>query len=102
VGRWESFLQIHESGTDRTAIANLVPLGHKVVIIGATYAGCEMALFLKERGREVTIVESLGQDNVAREIFLCNRMHLLKLLEENKIEILTNAKPLKSLIKASC
>ncbi len=71
------------------------PLGHKVVIIGATYAGCEMALFLKERGREVTIVESLGPDNVAREMFLCNRMHLLKLLGENKVNILTDTKPLK-------
>ncbi len=72
-----------------------LPLGHKVVIIGATYAGCEMALFLRERGREVTIVESLGPDNVAREMFLCNRMHLLRLLGENKVDILTDTKTLK-------
>lgn len=72
-----------------------LPLGHKVVIIGATYPSCEMALFLRQRGREVTVVESLGPDNVASDLFLCNRMHLLKLLDENKVDILTDTKTLK-------
>jgi len=76
-------------------LANLwLPFGRRVIIIGGTYAGCEMALFLAQKGRQVTVVESLGQDNVARDMFLGNRMHLLKLLDDNGVDILTDTETL--------
>jgi 2,4-dienoyl-CoA reductase (NADPH2) len=35
-----------------------MPLGNKITIIGAGMIGCELAVFLAERGRKVTIVET--------------------------------------------
>jgi NADPH-dependent 2,4-dienoyl-CoA reductase/sulfur reductase-like enzyme len=42
-----------------------MPLGRRVVVIGGGLVGCELAEFLTERGREVTILEEgpvLGAD----------------------------------------
>jgi len=71
-----------------------LPFGKRVIVIGGTYAGCEMALFLGQKGRQVTIVEEAGVDNVARDMFLGNRMHLLKLLDDSNVDILTDTKTL--------
>lgn len=61
-----------------------------VVIIGGGIVGCEVALYFAQKGKHVTIVETL--DSLMRDTFFANRMHLLKLLSE--VEILTNTKTL--------
>jgi len=62
-------------------------VGKSVVIIGGGIVGCETALHLALEGRQVTIVEILN--SVARDMFFANRMHMLELLEENGVKILT-------------
>ncbi|MFH1672126.1 MAG: FAD-dependent oxidoreductase [Pseudomonadota bacterium] len=61
--------------------------GESLVVIGGGIVGCETALAMAQKGKRVTIVEAL--DNVARDMYPINRMHLLKLLSEAAIEILT-------------
>ena len=58
-----------------------------MVIIGGGLIGSETALDLAQKGKKVTIVEIL--DRVLRDMYLANRMHLLKLLNDFKVEILT-------------
>ncbi len=60
------------------------------MIIGGGLTGCETALWLARQGKDVTIVEML--DSVARDMFFINRMHLLKLLADANVRILTDAK----------
>jgi len=64
-----------------------LPFGKNVVIIGGNYTGCEMALLLAQRGRNVTVVESSGLDNVC-DMCQWNRAHMLKLMAEANVEIL--------------
>lgn len=61
-----------------------------VAIIGGGLIGCETALYLALKSKKVTILES--KENVCNNMFLANRMHLLKLLKENNVTILNNAK----------
>ena len=55
-------------------------------ILGAGLVGCETDLYLVQKGKKVTIVEIL--DNVLRDMYSANRMHLLKLLNDFKVELL--------------
>jgi len=61
--------------------------GESVVAIGGGLVGCETALYLAQKGKKLTIVEIL--DSVVRDMFPANRMHLLKLLADADVEILT-------------
>ena len=72
-----------------------IPDGETVLIIGGGLIGCETALHLAQSGRKVTIVEA--SDDVARDMFRANRDHLLILLKENNVEILTGSRPLEIL-----
>lgn len=62
--------------------------GRSVVVLGGGTVGCEFALHASQKGAQVTIVEIM--DDVARSMYSINRMHLLQLLEEARITILTN------------
>ena len=62
-------------------------------MIGGGHIGCETALYLVQQGKKLTIVEIL--DNLALDMFTANRMHLLKLLADAGVEILTDTKVLK-------
>lgn len=57
-----------------------VETGKKVVIIGGGMVGCETALFLAQRGKEVTIVEMAAK--VAPDANLMHRKALMELLEK--------------------
>ena len=61
--------------------------GEKVVVLGGGIVGCETALYLAKEGKQVTIVEIL--DSVARDMFFVNRMHMMELLREYNVKILT-------------
>lgn len=62
--------------------------GKKVAIIGGGMVGAEVALNLSTQGVNVTIIEQ--KDTIASSAFKANRQHLLILLKENKVELLTN------------
>ena len=62
--------------------------GKSVVIVGGGLVGCETALYLAQMGKKVTILEIL--DSIARDMWSASRMHLLKLLADNNVEVLTN------------
>jgi len=63
-------------------------VGNKIVITRGGLEGCEVALWLAQQGKIVTIVEILPQ--VANGLHVANRSMLLDLLEKNKVEIITN------------
>lgn len=72
-------------------------LGKKVVVIGGGLTGCELALSLVEKGREVTIVE-VEKDLLAKNGPLCHANHdmLHKLVPYRGIEVLTEASAIRT------
>lgn len=67
-----------------------IPLGKRVVIIGGTIQGCELAEFLVKRGRKVTIIETsevLG-DGLAESV----EVHLLGWLAKKGVTMMTGVK----------
>ena len=66
--------------------------GESVIVIGGGSIGCETALHLAQRGKRVTIVEAL--DRVATDMLAVDRMHLMKLLSDYNVSILTGTKVL--------
>lgn len=64
------------------------PKGKRVVILGGGMVGCETAEFLKERGKDVTVVEMLN--DVALDMEPLNRRGLLDALKEDGTKVWTN------------
>lgn len=64
--------------------------GKSVVVVGGGLIGCETALYLAQKGKKLTIVEML--DGVMLDMYSANRMHLLKLLADANVSILTETK----------
>ncbi len=64
-----------------------LPLGQRVVIVGADLAAVELAEFLRERGRRVTLVES-GPD-IAPEVGLKRRTEHMDRLDRLGVTVLT-------------
>jgi 2-enoate reductase len=82
-------------GVNNKMVVNVIDLllgrkecGKSVIVIGGGTVACEFALYVSQKGSKVTIVEIM--DDVANTMYYINRMHLLKLLEEARIRILTN------------
>jgi 2,4-dienoyl-CoA reductase-like NADH-dependent reductase (Old Yellow Enzyme family) len=65
-----------------------MPLGKRVAIIGGDMVACELAKFLVERGREVTILES--STDMAIEMAIGRRWNFLPHLREAGVAILKN------------
>ena len=63
-----------------------MPLGNKVAIIGGDMVGCELAKFLTERGRKVTILES--QQDMNTEMSIPRRWNIMRWLRENGVTML--------------
>jgi len=59
----------------------------KVIIAGGGMVGCETALYLAEKGNEVTIVEML--DEIARDMDFISRMDLLEKIASANISVRT-------------
>lgn len=66
--------------------------GKSVVVIGGGIVGSETALCMAQKGKRVTIVEIL--DSIARDMYSINRIHLLKLLSNTNVRILTETRVL--------
>ncbi len=64
-----------------------MPIGKRVAIIGGGLVGVELSLFLEERKREVTIIES-GK-KLATELAIPRRWHVLYELRQSKVKVLT-------------
>jgi NADPH-dependent 2,4-dienoyl-CoA reductase/sulfur reductase-like enzyme len=73
----------------RKATHTWMPLGKKVVIIGGELVGCELAEFLMERGREVTIVGEAPK--FGGGLLLVRRMRLLAELREHGVAMFPGA-----------
>ncbi|PSU83154.1 FAD-dependent oxidoreductase [Photobacterium phosphoreum] len=69
------------------------PVGDNVVIIGGGLVGCEVALWLKNQGKQVTVVEyqSKVMDGGA-DTNWANKSMLLDLMEEAQVDIMTSSK----------
>jgi 2,4-dienoyl-CoA reductase (NADPH2) len=65
-----------------------MPLGKRVAIIGGDMVACELAKFLVERGREVTILES--STDMAIEMAIGRRWNFLPQLREMGVAMLKN------------
>ncbi|MCK4788530.1 MAG: FAD-dependent oxidoreductase, partial [Desulfobacteraceae bacterium] len=81
-----------ETGKVVTAVDVLLSkreVGEAVVVIGGGMIGCETALYLAKEGKKVTVLEIL--DSVASDMVWGNALDLVKLLDDNKVNILTNA-----------
>jgi 2,4-dienoyl-CoA reductase-like NADH-dependent reductase (Old Yellow Enzyme family)/thioredoxin reductase len=61
--------------------------GDKVVVIGGGEVGCEVAWYLAEKGKKVTIVEMLG--NLADDVNMFSRFYMLDKLTELNVDMQT-------------
>jgi len=63
-------------------------IGRRVVIIGGGLVGVETGLYLRELGREVTVLEALPEHS--RDALTVYKMGLMRKIEELKLHIKTN------------
>ena len=66
--------------------------GESIVVVGGGLIGCETALYLAQKVKKLTLIEIL--ESVMRDLSPQNREHMLKLLTDAKVEILTETKVL--------
>lgn len=66
-----------------------VPVGEKVVVVGGGQVGCELAVWLKEKGHTVEIVEFLPElmSGGAEELCVANRTMLRDMVAYNEIPV---------------
>jgi 2,4-dienoyl-CoA reductase-like NADH-dependent reductase (Old Yellow Enzyme family)/thioredoxin reductase len=66
-----------------------LPLGKQITIIGAELVGLELAEFLAERGRKVTVIDSSPE--AGKGLFLVRRMRLLDELRHLNVTLIKKA-----------
>jgi len=69
----------------RNASQRWMPLGRNIVIIGGELVGIELAEFLHERGRKVTVLEPAPR--LGKGLLLVRRMRLLAELKEHGVNL---------------
>ena len=84
-------------GVDRDAVVTAIDLllgrkevGETVVVAGGGMIGCELAVYLGQRGKQVTVIEMLG--DIATNMGRSGRMQLLEMLDEADVKVLINTK----------
>jgi 2,4-dienoyl-CoA reductase-like NADH-dependent reductase (Old Yellow Enzyme family)/thioredoxin reductase len=78
-----------QPGLVRLASKLWLPLGKQIAIIGAELVGLELAEFLAERGRDVTVIDS-GPE-AGRGLYVVRRMRLLEELRNLGVELIRQA-----------
>ena len=73
----------------RQASKAWLPLGREITIIGAELVGLELAEFLAERGRKVTVIDAAAQ--AGKGLYLVRRLRLLAELKELGVNLIKNA-----------
>jgi len=71
----------------RRATEQWMPLGKQIVIVGGELVGLELAEFLMERGRTVTVLEEAPR--MGRGLTLVRRMRLMAELKEHGVQLLS-------------
>ena len=66
-----------------------LPLGKRITIVGAELVGLELAEFLAERGREVTVIDSAAY--AGKGLYLVRRLRLLEELQHLDVTLIKNA-----------
>jgi NADPH-dependent 2,4-dienoyl-CoA reductase/sulfur reductase-like enzyme len=66
-----------------------LPLGKRIIIIGAELVGLELAEYLAERGRQVTVIDSAPRAGTG--LYLVRRLRLLEELRHLGVTLLNNA-----------
>ena len=79
-----------ESALTAIDVLKGVAVGDRIVICGGGLVGCEVAWYLAELDKEVTIVEMLGEIGMGME--MASRMVILKKLQEHDVDIICNLK----------
>lgn len=64
-----------------------MPVGKKVVIVGGTLHGCELAEFLTKRGREVVIVHNGPEEELGDKITIDDLQNLWPWLKQKRVPI---------------
>jgi 2,4-dienoyl-CoA reductase (NADPH2) len=73
----------------RKASKAYMPVGKRIAVLGGGLVGCELAEFMNERGREVTVFEE--GPNFATEMAHPRRWRVLHELREHGVELVANA-----------
>jgi len=76
--------------TDSDLLLGNKEAGGKAVVVGGGMVGCEVALWLAQQGKGVTIVEMLPELMTATHVPHPNRIMLLDLLKLRGVEALTD------------
>jgi len=86
---------IHDSGaiSVEDVLKGSVPLGKKVLVVGGGGIGAEVADYLSENGKEVTLVEML--EGIALDLVAHLQYFLNKRLKEKGVQILTSTKAIR-------
>lgn len=79
-------LQNRKTFTAREILEGLKLEGKRILVIGGGQVGCEVAEFLVEQEKEVTIIEVL--DDIAQDMDRINRLPLIMSLENSGIRIM--------------
>jgi len=84
-------------GIDRAMVYEAVDIlnnnrneGKKVVVVGGGLVGSEVAMFLSEQGKDVTIVEML--DEIMKDCAVTDKIAYFERIVEDKIKVLTSHK----------
>jgi pyruvate/2-oxoglutarate dehydrogenase complex dihydrolipoamide dehydrogenase (E3) component len=60
--------------------------GETVVVAGAGLTGCEAALHLAQQGKKITVIDMLGQTEIASDAPFLNKLGLMGLLHQHGVE----------------
>ena len=85
-----SIISVTDSAAKMRELSKLwMPLGKRVVVVGGGLVGVELAEFLAERGRRVTILEEGEKFGV--ELAVVRRWRVLHTLREEQVEMIAKA-----------
>lgn len=60
--------------------------GKRIAVIGAGITGCEAALHLARQGKKVTLIDMVGQREIAQDVPITYRLGLMQLLHKHNVE----------------